>query len=293
MELKKIDFDLKQIEDLCAMFKLSMFTDSLPIPSTQVFFRYLDRIIDDSIVDPDSNSKNRHGYVPKSKGRRYDLSNLNYCLNLLKDLHSYTNPALLFDRTAEDFSKVDNIKDFRDLENPIYSQMLSYYRQRTNSEKNRIYSDYMTTLHRYISKQLEKIWPNIELQDDFTAKIKLRSNVAIGKIKNVIAFLQQSGYIASDPDTYSAFLSLFEGSLLAVQMMKIPWKFMSATAGEENKPVQNIAALYVLFETLGVDLKSKDNRRIIEFVFLESGTLKSREMSKILTEFKEDILKLI
>lgn len=270
MELRKIDFDLKCIEDLCAMFKFSMFTDSLPMPSTQVFFKYLDQIIADF-------------------EHRHNPANLNYCLNLLKDLHSYTNPALLFDRTAEDFSNVDNIKDFRDLEKSIYGQMLNYYRQNTNSAKNKIYSDYIKLLHSYISTKLQEF--SIEIEDDFTARIKLESSVPIGKIKNVIIFLQQSGYIETDQESFLAFLSLFEGCILAQQKMKIPWKFMSATAGERGEPVQNIAALYVLFETLGVDLKSKSNRQIIESVFLENGNLKSREMSKKLSEFKDKITK--
>lgn len=158
-----------------------------------------------------------------------------------------------------------------------------------SSEKLRVYSDYLNTVYKHISQRLDNL--GISLAEDFIANVKLKAGVSIAQIKNVINLLQSHGYIDNDADTSKAFLSLFEGASLAQQKMKIQWKFTSKTAGRRNEPVQNIAALYILFDTIGVDLKSKSNRAIIEKVFLDGGSMKPRTKSNLLRDFESQIKK--
>ena len=251
-------------------FKQSMCADHLPYPAIQIFNRYLDKVIDDyeSCNNP---------------------SSLLYCLDLLNDLYIHNNPNFLFDLKLADLDSIDNLDDFKDLEQPIYAQTLKYHKTHMSSEKLRVYSDYLNTVYKHISQRLDNL--GISLAEDFIANVKLKAGVSIAQIKNVINLLQSHGYIDNDADTSKAFLSLFEGASLAQQKMKIQWKFTSKTAGRRNEPVQNIAALYILFDTIGVDLKSKSNRAIIEKVFLDGGSMKPRTKSNLLRDFESQIKK--
>lgn len=265
-----LDFYVSRIEDLCCSFKQSMCADHLPYPAIQIFNRYLDKVIDDyeSCNNP---------------------SSLLYCLDLLNDLYIHNNPNFLFDLKLADLDSIDNLDDFKDLEQPIYAQTLKYHKTHMSSEKLRVYSDYLNTVYKHISQRLDNL--GISLAEDFIANVKLKAGVSIAQIKNVINLLQSHGYIDNDADTSKAFLSLFEGASLAQQKMKIQWKFTSKTAGRRNEPVQNIAALYILFDTIGVDLKSKSNRAIIEKVFLDGGSMKPRTKSNLLRDFESQIKK--
>jgi hypothetical protein len=270
MKLKDIDYTLGRIENLCIAFKQSMSMDHLPYPTLQMFQRYFDIVIDDYESSHDSGS-------------------LLYCLDLLGELYTLNNPNLLFDSKQADIFSVEKLDDYKDLEHPVYVQTIAFHKLHMRSERHRVYSDYLENLRISISQRLNTF--GIFLKEDFTAEVKIRAKVTIEQLRKVVILLQELGYIDNDKDTANAFLSLFTGSALAQQRMRVCWKCLSKTSGNKNESMQNIAALYLLFDTLGVDLKNPSNRMIIEKVFLNGGTMKPRNMSDFLRGFKAQIEK--
>ena len=270
MNISNIDFYLFRLEQLCSDFKRSMCMDHLPYTELITFKRYMDYVID-------------------NYEKEDDVSSLSYSLDLLRGLYVLNNPNLLFDSKMADPLSVERLDDVKIAEQQVYEQTIRFYREHMQSESRRLYADFLTELNLYLSSRLIK--NGIYIHEDFLSEIKLKANVSIPQIRCVIRMLQGEGYIDNDKITAKAFESLFVGSVLAPQMMRIQWKCMSKTSGSVNEHKQNIAALYVLFETLGVDLKKSYNRRLIEKVFLDSGELKKREMSDFLNGFKSKIEK--
>lgn len=267
MSVEVIDFYQSRLEELCCSFKQSMSMDHLPYPTSMTFKRYLGLLIDS--YDKDNN-----------------LSPICYSLDLLGDLYVMSHPDFLFDLKQADLLSVENWDDYKTAELPIYSQKLSYWKVFCNSEQKRMYVDFLQDINNYLKLRLAKY--GIELKDDFTADTKIKADVSISQIKSVVVLLQELGYIDSDVETANAFISIFQGSALAQQKMKIEWKCTFKT-GDSGSTTQNIAALYVLFDTLGVDMENQYYRRSIEQIFLDSGCLKKRKMSVFLKSFKSQL----
>ena len=267
MSVEVIDFYQSRLEELCCSFKQSMSMDHLPYPTAMTFKRYLGLLID--FYEKDSN-----------------LSPICYSLDLLRDLYVMNNPNLLFDLKQADLLSVEKLDDYKTGEQPIYGQTLSYYKIHCNSERFRLYVDFLQDINNYLTLRLARY--GIELKNDFSAEIKIKAGVSISQIKSVVNLLQELGYIDCDTETANAFISIFEGSALAQQKMKIQWKCIFKT-GDPGSTNQNIAALYVLFDTLGVNMENPYYRKYIEQIFLDHGYLKKRKMSDSLNRFKSQL----
>ncbi len=278
---KKID-DLKhqiiidKLENYCIMLKSAIIELSLNVPSLIYFEHYLKEL-------------------EKEDNKEKDFI---YLMHLLHECALFFYPSSLFERPVGKLDVSDLDKIFTNHSNFISMKdetlrgnfsglTIMHYNavKQLDSQIQQVYKDYIKGLHRICQDFGMKIGMDItELFIVRPRKLEV-PNLTLDQIDRVFKAVATDGKMKSDQQTAIDFRSLFSQSITEVEN-KIQWLDVSKNG------LPNYSSLYILFETLGVDM-NENNKKVICDAFctneepISLGQLRSRAYnnSKANSEF--------